>query len=506
MVVRFCGLASVRCLTKFLLWKMGVSDLRRYVSCPGEPLLLLALVLGPCLLGSYYGVWRWPLIVVSVLASVSLLLQVSPGRKASLRDCILGGSILVLVIQGVWMYFNAWGSYQSNPEVPHELGLVKILPDQPFPALPGAADRAGAMDKLSYIVPCLALIWAVRAVVIRHPDLPRKIAKAVFWTGVAVSALGLVQRWTGAGSILWVESLKESNRGLFFGTYRSPGIATCYLNIALASGLSVLLSPRGRNRAPLRQNLRLLSGILHTVGVGTLLVAATSAGSKAGMVFGFLTLVLWAALNRHSIWRAFGRSAELFPGNRRMERNITTLVLVVSAAVAVLSFAGTVSGRWEQAHSRGYATLAGRGATNAVQLEMIRDGEWGVWGFGPGAFRALFPVFARNRDIRGVYVYGHNDYLETAVEWGWGGTLLLGVIVGGGVFLVFREVVFRKDAHRKSHVIYMRGWLVAMPVMLAHATVDFPFQIESIAVTFSVMLGMAWASADLGTGREVLGT
>ncbi len=477
---------------------MTVSGIRKYAFRSGRFLLLSALVMGPSLLGSYYGGWRWPLIVVSVLASVFLFLQDYPGRRANWRGYVLGISVVILIVQGVWMYFNAWGCYQRDAGALHELGLVKILQDQPFPALPGAADRVEAMDKLSYIIPCLVLVWAVRVGAIRRPSLLRKCAKAIFWTGVALAVLGLFQRWTGAGAILWVDSLKNANRGLFFGTFRSPGIATCYLNIALAMGLSIVLSPRKRSLVPQRRSLRLLAGILHVVGISVLLIAVMTAGSKAGMVFGHVTVILWAVFNWHSIQHSFVRSAELFPGNGKMERNIITLVLVVSAAIAILSFAETMSRRWEHAHSRGYATLAGRGATNAVQLEMMQDEEWGVCGFGPGSFRVLFPVFARGHEIRGVYVYGHNDYLETAVEWGWGGTLLLAVIVSGGVFLVLREVVFRKDAHRKSRIIYMRGYLVAMLVMLAHATVDFPFQIESIAVTFSVMLGMAWASADIG--------
>jgi len=41
-----------------------------------------------------------------------------------------------------------------------------------------------------------------------------------------------------------------------------------------------------------------------------------------------------------------------------------------------------------------------------------------------------------------------------------------------------------------------------MTTFLIHATIEFPFQIESLAVVFSVILGVAWAAADL-RGRDI---
>jgi hypothetical protein len=48
----------------------------------------------------------------------------------------------------------------------------------------------------------------------------------------------------------------------------------------------------------------------------------------------------------------------------------------------------------------------------------------------------------------------------------------------------------------------MRGYLLAMFVFLVHALIEFPFQIESLAVVFAVMLGVAWASPAI-RGRDI---
>jgi len=246
-----------------------------------------------------------------------------------------------------------------------------------------------------------------------------------------------------------------------------------------------------------RNRLRAAYPILHISATIILLISIISAGSKAGMVFGLLTLVLWAVLNRRAIGRAFYRSSEFFSGHRRLERNLTAGALLIITILGTLSFAGTMSQRWQDAHESGYNGLSGRGVANAIQIEMIQDPAWGALGFGPGAFYPLFPYFSKGSDIGGVYVYGHNDYLQTLVEWGWLGTSVFAALIVGGLYFFLRELFFYKESHAKSEIIYIRGYLIAMTTILLHAMVDFPFQIESIAATFSVILGIAWAMPSL---------
>jgi O-antigen ligase len=125
-------------------------------------------------------------------------------------------------------------------------------------------------------------------------------------------------------------------------------------------------------------------------------------------------------------------------------------------------------------------------------------------GMGPGSFYPLFPYYTNEIEgiIMGVWAYAHNDYLQTLVEWGWLGTGFLAACIGGGYLVILREILYYRQHHSKRRFIYFRGYLLAMTTLLMHAVIEFPFQIESLAVVFSVMLGVAWAASEL-RGRDI---
>jgi len=452
-------------------------------------LLILSLYLGPLCAGSYFGAWRHPL-----LGAISLVFVMSiiTSFKAPKKQINLGLLALLvwLIIQGCWMWFNTWGVFIKSPIV--EVGLphwrILEIDNQPFPFFPGSADKAEALDRLLYIIPCLGIIWCVRMLVHQKPAWCYFFAKALFYSGVTMSILGLIQRSTGATSIFWMDELHFKNN-LFFGTYRSPGIATCFLNVALVFGLTELLtifrSRLGKAKLPLI--------LLNFAGVLLILCSVTTAGSKAGMAIGIFTLLLWGILNRHSLLKAFHRSSELFSGNQNLERNIILTALFFISTISIISLSGLIYQRWMGAQEHGYNTLVSRASANETQIKMINDDEWGALGYGPGSFYPLFHYFKGDKkELQGTWVYAHNDYLQTLVEWGWLGFICFATIIGGGIALLAREVFFQSRHHSKTRFLYLRAYLIAMVFFLLHATVDFPFQIESLAVIFSVMLGVAW--------------
>lgn len=467
----------------------------------GGILVIVALVIGPLWVGSYFDEWRWPLVLCSSAAAIVLIASdVFAERARNGRvSWLLLGLLLVPLLQGCWMWYNAWGVFsriaENNPDL--QPWYIHPLDTQPFPGLPGAVDKAEAWDRLSYIVPCLGLIWGTRKLAISRPAWFLTIARTIFWTGSAVALLGLLQRWTGATGIYWSDQLSFPGRPFFFGTFRSPGIASSYLNIALAMGLATLLIPARSGFPAASRRFRTGSGILHSLCLILVMTGAISAGSKAGAIFALLTVAIWIPLNWRSMVDAYRRSAERFPGNRRLERNLITAVILGIALLAILSFAGTVVTRWQKSIDGNFASLTTRAATNAVQLKMIRDPEWGAPGFGPGSFYPLYPYYDDDAHKQGIYVYGHNDYLQTLIEWGWLGTSAFALVIIGAMVLLSREIFFHKTEHSRSRIILMRGSLIAIAVCLIHATIDFPFQIESIAVTLSVLLGLAWSSSGL---------
>lgn len=477
----------------------------------GGVLLIASIFIGPLLAGSYYEPWRWPLIYLSCGSALLLILSSRPRGPRAHGGLLLLGLLVLTALQGAWMWFNAWGVFEASPEF-YEPATVpwKIdpLPDQPFPNLPGTADRAEAFDRLSYIIPCLGLIWGVRQIVISRPRWCQLIAKSIFWSGVLIGLIGIAQRSSGTSSILWLDELKQ---GLitkhFFATYRSPGIAACFLNVALALGLPSLLNALRSDQFTrgFRANHPMAYLMITTTGLVILICAVITAGSKAGMALGLLTILLFSFLNRHAIGKALtDSSSQLFFGNKPIERNIFIGGIICITTLLILTFAGHMSDRWTAAHKLNYSSLTGRLQANEVMLKMMGDDGWGALGMGPGSFYPLFPYYSGKIDtiITGVWVYAHNDYMQTLVEWGWLGTLVLAACIVGGCLILARETFFHRTDHSKNRFIHLRGYLIAMLILLIHATIEFPFQIESLAVVFSIMLGVAWASPAL-RGRDI---
>ncbi|MDG1358355.1 MAG: O-antigen ligase family protein [Akkermansiaceae bacterium] len=480
----------------------------------GGLFLIAAIFIGPLLAGSYYGAWRWPLVYTSSIAALMLICgsRWQPASKPGNHGArLLLGLLVLSALQGVWMWFNAWGVFYNSAEYYDVASLpwrIDTLAGQPFPSLPGTADRAEAYDRLSYILPCLALVWGVRQLVVFRPSWCQHLAKSIFWSGAIIALIGVLQRASGTSSILWLDQLEQ---GLltkhFFATYRSPGIATCFLNVALALGLpSVLnalrsdLDARGfRAHYPMAYLLITIAAVI------IIICAVITAGSKAGMAFGVITIILFCLLNRHAIGKAFRESStQLFFGNKPIERNIFIGAIICITVFLILSFAGIMSERWSGAHKLNYSSLTGRLQANEVMLKMVADDGWGALGMGPGSFYPLFPYYSGQIEslVTGIWVYAHNDYMQTLVEWGWLGTSVLAACIGGGFLLLARELFFHRNDHSKKRFIHLRGYLLAMSIFLVHALIEFPFQIESLAVVFSIMLGVAWASPAL-RGRDI---
>ena len=463
-------------------------------------LILTALIVAPLLAGSYFGAWRWPAIFLITAAFFTHFTL--PPKKISLKltHSLPALTTLILCSIGYWMWLNSWGHFSRDLEI-HGVNIpwiINSLENQPHPDLPGSPDKSEAWDRLSYLFPCLLLTLTVKSLILRGDLKLRQIATTIFLTGTAVAILGIIQRYTEAESIFWNNSLLQEGRTLFFGTYRSPGIATCYLNICLAIGLSHLLA--------LTQSLQQNSNskptlpLLTIIGCLIILSGSIIAGSKAGATFAIITVILWTTLNARAIFHLARDSSKLLPSGSPHERNILLFSALTAAILATLSLGNTVTKRWERSQDEEFRTITKRQIANDIQLDMIKDEKWNHYvGYGPGSFYPLFPYYKGKKGdkLNQTWVYAHNDYLQTLVEWGIVGTSCFALLIGGGGFILSFEQFTKKKRHHKHRIFYYRGILIAMIVCLAHATVDFPFQIESIAYTFSALLGIAWATPTL---------
>ncbi|WP_415897569.1 O-antigen ligase family protein [Neptuniibacter sp. QD57_21] len=130
-------------------------------------------------------------------------------------------------------------------------------------------------------------------------------------------------------------------------------------------------------------------------------------------------------------------------------------------------------------------------------LEMVRLQP--LTGTGAGSFYTAFPEH-RSEDVgRGFYVNTHNDYLEFLSEFGVIGTLPLALLIlaslGAGLYAQYK---------RKNKVLRGLAFGSSMSIlaMLIHATVDFNLQMPANALTFIVVLALAWIAVYQKSGRK----
>jgi O-antigen ligase len=115
-------------------------------------------------------------------------------------------------------------------------------------------------------------------------------------------------------------------------------------------------------------------------------------------------------------------------------------------------------------------------------------GQSPLLGHGADTFHDAFRVYGGST-VLASYHHAHNDYLETLVQFGLAGFLLL----FGGVALTIASTIrsLRNRTSRFARFLAM-GALAAAFAFLLHGLVDFPMQIPANRLTFFALIGLAY--------------
>lgn len=336
--------------------------------------------------------------------------------------------------------------------------------------------------------------------------------------GVLHLAVGWIALWLG----LWL-SLRSSNQRLFlvvvlvllgaleafYGLVQSVGgfdyigdyfrnrgrIATgtlinrnhfaALLNLLLPLALGLLFAARARKRQrPATRSESLAKTWIVLLGCSVIGVAVLLSQSRGGTLSLLMTLLFMALL--------------LSMSRRKVSRRGLS---GVAAVVLLFLVVGMGAAFGLEALLERFGQLD----ENLSRVEVYDDtlrmiGDAPLTGVGPGMYRWAFRSYQRTQADR-LYDHAHNDYLETAAEWG----IPLAVLAWGFVlWRFFRSSVLSLSAHDPHQQGLALGTAGALFSILIHSLVDFSLQVPAILMVFASVVALSWSLEAASSRRTAI--
>jgi O-antigen ligase len=324
------------------------------------------------------------------------------------------------------------------------------------------------------------------------------LAATLLGAGVLQVVLGVLLM--SAPERLSMLGMQLSQSGRALGTFVNADHFANYLLLCFGVGAGLMLSQRSRRAASTAWQAQLASALeflisprmlirLALVALVIGLVLSRSRMGNGAFVLSLLMLGLGA-------WRAR-------PASRK-----TLAVLMTSFLLIDLLVLGQWVGldkvveRMEQTaissdrthmlddpqHGTREETLQERLRLGRDAWQMALERPW--TGHGPGRFGTVFPAYKAPDNLPVWVDHAHNDYAQVAAENGLP-MLLVGLAMCAATFWrLWRLLSPDQPWHSQGMAA---GLLMALTAMALHCMVDFNLQVAANALTFSVLLGLAWA-------------
>ena len=411
---------------------------------------------------------NWLLLAAFILWIVELLIS----RRRPRFPRLLFFLTCALIGIGAWMAVNAKSIYDSDFYI-----FVPLLNFAPH--LAGSVDYA---ISAAWILRGALLLLAILFVA----DLSqsnRWLLRLWYTIGLvagSIAFLGLLQKATGAHMIFW-QTAPPWGATTFFATYYYHGNAGAFLNLVwpLTAGLAIRAFTARCH--PATRAMWLTVFILTVAGV----LANTS---RVAQLIALLLLI--------AICLRFGPA--LLRKVWRTEKGIalagTIAILLALIALAQATHLEQPLNRWQSLSER----IPNDARWQAWRVAAGALSDIGLFGFGPATFRVVFPSYngVPVQRVPGTWRFLHEDYLQTALEWGWLGSTLWAVLFFGGIAVGIRS--YRQYAaldwtprRRVLHPLV----IIALIGVALHAIIDFPLQITSIQLYVATYLGLCWGSS-----------
>jgi O-antigen ligase len=302
---------------------------------------------------------------------------------------------------------------------------------------------------------------------IQRQEHGRILIFALIAVAIFVSLYAVFQVLTDSDQVWhFIRPLQYGRRGS--GTYINPNHAAGFLEMILPLGLAFALI--GRQSHVTRIFL----------GYGTVVVLAgiVATVSRGGWIATVLSLLIFfAVLLRRPVYR--------LPA-------LALLGVFLAAAIFIGMRGGHLQKRFEQTVASGKVEDL-RFQVWAPAIRLWRENFW--WGVGPAhfdyRFRAYRPELVQVRPDR-----VHNDYLNTLVDWGTAGAVLVAaawLLFFGGVVQTWRQLSpTRHDLNsgKSNRLALLLGGSVGLLALLFHSVVDFNLHVPANAITAVTLMAL----------------
>lgn len=401
-------------------------------------LVLGILIFGPLALGAH-GMWQFLVVEMLTLGVMALwAMRLWIGPGAKLLWPPICWAVLAFMIYAIVRYLKA---------------------DIEYPA----------RDELTRVLVYGFLFFAILNNLHRQESI-QAITTTLVFLGMCISMYAVWQYLTKSAHV-W--NLTSPYTGRAGGTFIYPNHLAGFLEMLIPLGLCQVLIGRSGHV------LKIVLGYACVVMLAGIVVTLSRGG---WLVTGVMLLVLSIVLMTQRDYRIQGAVL------------LTVLMVAMVAAVP----------RFQAMQQRTRTMMAGHKTDDMrfsiwqPALKIWRDNFW--WGVGPGLFDYRFPEY-RPSDVQLRPYKVHNDYLNTLVDWGLAGAVLVAVpwtLMYWGVFKCWRTVRGGRDdfARKKSNKFaFLVGSSLGLLAILLHSFLDFNMQLPAIAilaVTFMALLTSQW--------------
>lgn len=318
--------------------------------------------------------------------------------------------------------------------------------------------------------------------------------------GFIVALIGIIQRFTDNGKVLWFfipydwELFSANLRERASGPFINPNHFANYLTLIFPIALVYALRPPPWFAPSIARGLRIVAGVTALVIFLAILLSLSRFGWFAALLV--VTVGLWLtprgeiSPTSNGLFQRRGRAFAF---------TATVLMLLLAVSIWVIGPQARQAIDLRLAESvSGDGGLGSRVALWHDSLKMIRD--FPMLGVGLGAWSDLFPRYQRPSTSETFYREAHNDYVQLLAEAGLIGFMLLGLGLCQCARIALGALP-QVPAHLRSVLV---ACIAALALMLLHELCDFSLKIPANAVLFTVILGVTLRLAAMALSRQRL--